>query len=373
MNKSDLKRNMYQLSGKLGKKGYDWWWHSFTGYHKQTGEERSFFIEYFIINPKLGKDVPIFGQMHNKTTSIMPSYIMIKVGTWGNNAKQIHRFFPLMQMKLGKDNLQLEIGDCFLSETAMSGNVSVSAQDVKEHPEYLSDSGDMKWDLTMQKEIAYNVGYGASKFFRNINAFAMYWHAEGMKTTYSGNVSLDGEVYEIIPEKSYGYADKNWGQDFTSPWIWISSCHIKSLISGKILRNSVFDIGGGCPKVFGIPLNRKLLIDFFYEGEEFEFNFSKFWTKTKTMFKCYETDNQLVWKICTQNRNAKLHITCTCKKNEMLLINYESPDGYKRFSKLWNGGNGKGKATLYRKNKGKLVMVDKVAFKNAGCEFGEYD
>ena len=38
------------LKGSLKKKGYDWWWHSFTGYHKTTGKPKSFFIEYFIMN-----------------------------------------------------------------------------------------------------------------------------------------------------------------------------------------------------------------------------------------------------------------------------------------------------------------------------------
>ena len=43
----------------------------------------------------------------------------------------------------------------------------------------------------------------------------MYWHAQGVKTEYSGTVTLDGEEYVVLPEKSYGYADKNWGSDFT--------------------------------------------------------------------------------------------------------------------------------------------------------------
>ena len=80
----------------------------------------------------------------------------------------------------------------------------------------------------------------------------MFWHAEGIKTEYSGTIWLDGEEYEVIPEKSYGYADKNWGGDFTSPWLWISSCNITSLITGKKLNNSAFEAGGGKPKAFGI-------------------------------------------------------------------------------------------------------------------------
>ena len=32
----------------------------------------------------------------------------------------------------------------------------------------------------------------------------------------------------------------------------------------------------------------------------------------------------------------------TCQKKDMLLVNYESPDGAKRHKRLWNGGNGVG-------------------------------
>ena len=38
MNKSDIERDYFMLKGPLAKRGYDWWWHSFTGYNKKTGE-----------------------------------------------------------------------------------------------------------------------------------------------------------------------------------------------------------------------------------------------------------------------------------------------------------------------------------------------
>ena len=66
MNRSDLNRNMYMLQGALARKGYDWWWHSFTGTNRVTGERRTFFIEYFIINPALAKNVPVLGQTEKK-------------------------------------------------------------------------------------------------------------------------------------------------------------------------------------------------------------------------------------------------------------------------------------------------------------------
>ena len=63
----------------------------------------------------------------------------------------------------------------------------------------------------------------------------------------------------------------------------------------------------------------------------------------------------------------------TCKKEDMLLINYEAPDGAKRYSRLWNGGNGVGTVRLYQKSRDGLTLVDHIRAESVGCEWGEYD
>ena len=62
-----------------------------------------------------------------------------------------------------------------------------------------------------------------------------------------------------------------------------------------------------------------------------------------------------------------------CKKSDMILVNYEAPDGSKRHNKLWNGGNGWGTVRLYEKEAGKEVLVDEIEASHVGCEYGEYD
>jgi hypothetical protein len=373
MNQKDLSRNFYMLSGPLAKNGYDWWWHSFTGYHKETGKPRTFFIEYFICNPALGGDKAILGQLpQNKVAKVKPSYALIKVGTWGEEACQIHNFYPTSEFSCAKKQLKLRIGQCTLTENHMKGFCKVDVKDAAEHPEYMCDAGEMSWNLDIDKKISYHVGYGASKFFRAINAFEMFWHAEGIKTQYSGEVTFNGEIYDIIPEKSYGYADKNWGKDYTSPWLWISSCNMKSLISGKALNNSAVEFGGGRPKVFGVDFGRKLLGCLYYEGRNYEYNFSKFWARTKIDFKFNEYRKVNVWKVKAQNSESLLELTLKCPKEEMLFINYEAPSGRKRHNRLWNGGTGYGEMKLYHKNGKEKMLVDHIEFKSTGCEYGEY-
>ena len=100
-NKKDITRNECMLVRGQAKRGYDWWWHSFTGRHAITGEEKAFFIEFFLCNPAYGTDEPIFGQLpENKKEGKRPSYLMVKAGAWGEDAAQLHRFWGWKEIKL---------------------------------------------------------------------------------------------------------------------------------------------------------------------------------------------------------------------------------------------------------------------------------
>lgn len=369
-NRHDISRNTFQLTGKLARQGYDWWWHSFTGTNPETGEKKSFFVEYFICNPYGNREKPVLGQSPvNKKEGRKPSYLMVKAGTWGNDAAQLHKFFGIRKIELRQEPpFELVAGECYLSEDALKGSVAVSEEDAKYYKEWMCDAGSMSWSLVMDKKIAFNVGYGAGRVMRRLNAFEMFWHAEGMKTAYKGEVLWNGKKYIVSPKDSYGYADKNWGSNFTSPWVWLSSCHMKSEITGKWLDNSAFDIGGGCPKIGRFALRRKLLAAFWHEGKEYEFNFSKFWTFCRTKFECRESRSQICWHVDQKTLRYRMVTDIVCSKKEMLLVNYESPDGQKRHNRLWNGGTGRGKVQLYRGKK----LIDRIQVFNVGCEYGEY-
>ena len=247
----------------------------------------------------------------------------------------------------------------------------MTEEEAKEHPEWLCQAGEMQWNLKVKKQIAFNVGYGAGELMRKLNAFEMYWHAEGMKTSYDGEVILDGEVYDVKPETCYGYADKNWGSNFTTPWIWLSSNDIVRKSDGKRLKNTVFDIGGGRPRVFGIGLDRILLGALYLEGKPIEFNFSKFWTGAKTKFHCKETEEKIIWHVEQENWNFCMQTNVHCDRKDMLFVNYEAPDGDRVHQRLWNGGTGRGWVKLYRKERGKRVLIDTFLIGHVGCEYGE--
>ena len=57
-----------------------------------------------------------------------------------------------------------------------------------------------------------------------------------------------------------------------------------------------------------------------------------------------------------------------CQKKDMILVKNESPDGFMRHNKLWNGGNGIGTVKLFYKDN----LIEELEAKHVGCEYGEY-
>ena len=82
---------------------------------------------------------------------------------------------------------------------------------------------------------------------------------------------------------------------------------------------------------------------------------------------------QLHWHVRQENRDAVMDTEVFCRKSDMLLVNYEAPDGEKRYSRLWNGGNGEGVIKLYERRGRELELIDEIQATHVGCEYGEYD
>lgn len=368
-----MSKNGFRLTKFSAKHGYDWWWHSFVAIHAETGALKPFFIEYFVINPGLWKGDLVLGQQSdNKANKQKPCYAMLKVGTWGDDKVQLHQFYNISDFQASSKVLDCKIGPNELTENNLFGEVFVSEQDRDHFPERMSDSGSMKWKLSVEKEVQFDVGYGSSKWVNILGAFHMYWHVQGMKCKYSGEVIFKEEKYIVHPETSYGYQDKNWGKDYTNPWIWLNCNNFRSVLTDRKIEAS-FDLGGGCPKVFGLSLPQRILTALYYEGEFIEFNFSKFWRKSKQQFSTHEDDNYFYWDVFSENRKYRIDVRFKCEKSKMLLVNYENPDGIKNHHKLWNGGHAEGILKLYKKESNEFKLIDELEGSYGGCEYGEHE
>ncbi|MCP4744874.1 MAG: hypothetical protein GY874_01860 [Desulfobacteraceae bacterium] len=346
----DLGKKYGFTGNPLHEQGYDWWWHSLVAINRQTGEKQPFFIEYYVINPGLGGAEPILGQLpENKENAIFPSYAMIKAGIWAENAsKQINNFYGIDDFNACMDKMDVTIGQNFANDTELSGGVYLSEQDARQHPEYMSDAGKMTWDLKAEKVLSYSAGYAASELFTVIDSFTMWWHIPGMKTLYSGTITYNDQIYDVIAEESCGYQDKNWGSDYTNPWVWLNCNNFVSEKTGKKLQYTSLDVGGGLSEAFNIPLGKKVLVIFYHEGELYEYNFSKLWQLSTQKFNVTMTDTDFTWDIEAGNTDSKIEILFTNPKSKMLKINYENPLG-QRNHKIYGTGDMPGELSNYIK------------------------
>ncbi len=343
--------NGYVLDRAFGDNGYDWWWHNFYGVNRETGEERPFFIEYYIINPDLGGAEPILGQLPaNQAAGIKPSYAMIMAGTWGENAVQIKNYYGIDDLtQTSPDELDVQIGPNVATETYLIGSVSLTQSEVNAHPEYLANAGALSWNLTVEKPLSYSVGYAGSQFFQNLEAFEMFWHVQGIQSKFSGEIIYNGEIYDVTPDSSWGYQDKNFGSDYTNPWIWLSVNDFTSENTGLAMENTSLDIGGGNPTALGLSLGEQALMAFYVEGELHEFNFTKLWKRQDLEWDVNISDTQLTWHLVAKNSKYKFEIDFSNPKSKMLKVLYENPQGKVEHQNLWNGGHAEGTVKMYKK------------------------
>lgn len=373
MNLSDLARNANMLRRSLAKKGYMRWWHSFSGTQPETGETRTFFVEFFIVNPRRGGSRPILGQHpHSKKQGLKPSYIMVKAGVFpdaeGNDGRQLHAFYPVSALQATGNPLIMQLegdpeahcraGRCFYSEDRLTGFVEVTPEEARRRS-YMTDSGFMEWDVNIRKAVTCHTGKWSGKFFQALNMLDSFWHGEGIRSFFHGNVNLDGMHYEILPETSYGYADKHWGRYFNKPWFQFACGKLASQRCGQELRHSVLAVNGLCPRFLLFPLKPRLMLQLTYMGEDFEFTRCKWETK--------ETGKRYVWHILAQNKRAVVKVSGSCTKAEMLQLRYEGPDGQKPDFPVRAGAGGIGNVQIYRKDSGNRELMDTLKLEMALC------
>ncbi len=399
MNQSDLHRNAFMLRGSLAQKGYMRFWHSFTGTAPVTGESRTFFVEYFIINPALGGEQPVLGQHpYFKKRGMKPSYVMIKAGVFpaancrgdfnDTNAdsetaphaslteyaythiqeqgRQLHAFYPISSLKVAQDPLYIQVEDCIYSENRITGFVEITESEAR-HRSFMTDAGYMEWDLEVHKSIACHTGAIANPFFCALNALDSFWHGEGIRTAYSGTVILDDITYEITPEGSYGYADKHWGRSFNHPWLQLASCKLKSQRTGKELKYSALAVDGCRPRFLCFPLRPRLMLQLTYTGEDFTFGIPGHFSRSK--WRAKETTRRFIWHIKAQNKNSLVKISMSSQKELLFPIDYEAPDATKPKSPLYVGAGAVGTVELYRIIPEGRQWIDTLTIENGFCEY----
>ncbi len=374
----------YKFAGLLKKNGFDRWRISASAISSITGEECTFFIEFYIVNPALSPDKAVLGfksRLPNTETDLLyalagtesekpllkeeqvqPSFAMVKAGKLGLRGKQLNAYFPCLSIAPTNQEYIIKVGTsdkdtCYIKESSTAGTVSVSGTDLLEMPELLGNAGSIAWNLH------YSIEDGFSPIYRSKQT---NWACFGARTSIAGVIVMDGEQFNVSKDRSYGYFDKNWGRSFTNPFLHLSSSNLVSNISGKKLQESCFAIQG--------EYNKRLSLLISFEGLKLEFHAGSH-KKYNTIYECSQMpENEdgvhLHWSVSMNNKSYVIDVDITCNVNQMFVREYECPEGNRKVMKLIGGGSGTGEVKIYRWVKKDLELIEDIHVGNCLCEYG---
>lgn len=349
------KKDKCMLNGNMRKNGFELWRHSFSAYSKNSGDQKTFFIEFYLLNPAVSPKKVSFENFQTIAKKEgKPCFLMVKAGCWGDDAVQLHSFVPVEKMQVNKHRLNIRAENFLLTETELFGSIEMKPTDMKLHPEFLTDSGSIKWKIKFEKRIAFE-----TKDLK-VNP-PSYWYVQGAKTVYGGTILFNGEEYAIVPQKSYGYADKFWGRDFPNPLIWLSSSNLISIISGSYLPSSCFVVAGAVTD----EKNKAIQVFFCQQNQTYSFYSSR----AKIKFSFSENDEICKWSITAENKKNLLDVEIVCKKKNMIEKRYMNPKGNLSHKNFRSGGNGSGEIRLYKKVNKTLELLEHARVENCCCEY----
>ena len=382
VSKKQLRYEHYVLKGKLRHNGFERWRYSFFGVNKLTGEERSFFVELYLVNPSVSPKNPVLAQKSNLSLSeaelhrtmagtdaaqnasrekfVQPSYVLVKAGMFGTEGKQFNKFMAAAQLQWNKSESEFRVGECSFGDEHLTGFVRVTELELRESPELLCNSGSMDWNLHFEKHISSVPLY---------NKKGNFWISNGAKTVFAGVVHVDGVEYSVIPRRSSGYTDRQWGNTLSSPLFHVSSSNLTSIISGRPLQKSCFAIEG--------EFDGKLKLFVCHEGEILQIR-DKFLDKITEVHDCFEMPvdadgEKLHWSVSIHRKKLVLDVDVFCKTAEMFVRDYEAPEGQRKLLKVLGGGTGFGEIRIYKKVKKNLELLEHAHVADALCEYGTVD
>lgn len=389
MNSNKIRRKeKIKLNGSYKKSGFDRWRLVTNGVNYVTGEEKTFFIEFYVVNPSRSLDEAVLGfkNRYNKTVSdlqfalanseaaksltsqvfVTPSFFMVRAGILSSGARHMNSYYPCSAVDFDSKEYILSLDqkkytNIVLADSFTVGSIEVSEKDLIANPEFMCNPGKISWNLQFEKSISFSTDC----ICKSVN-----WSVLGGHTDFSGTIIYNDEEFSVVPKKSFGYYDKNWGKDFISPFFHISSSSITSVITGKLFEKSAVVAQG--------EYNNRLCILIDLDGEIVEFNAAKR-KNYKVSFDFMEVpveegaDHKVHWTISVQNRKYVADIDIYCNEKDMFLRDYESPEGGRKVLKVLGSGLGAGTLKLYKMHKKALELIEQAKITKCVCEYGNLE
>ncbi|MBB5217967.1 MAG: hypothetical protein J6O39_02315 [Treponema sp.] len=388
MDTKRIRRNSrYMLKGALRKSGFDCWRLVTCGISRKTGEEKTFFIEYYVVNPALSPDDVVLGfksrfagneadlqyalagtesaKTFTTESLVQPSFVMVKAGVLSKGGSQLNAYYPSSQLKINDSNFILSVGpgerpDCVLSDDYSVGRVAVTREQLLHSPEILGNPGWMEWNLRFEQRIEFQKNYSS----KDVN-----WAAFGAKTDFNGEIIYNGEEYIVTAKKSFGYFDKTWGREFVNPVFHLNASNCLSVISGKNLFNSCFAVQGEFSKKLSVLVDVEGLRCEFSADKSKKFSLSYDFTQMPVD----EEGEKLHWTVSVHNKKYIIDIDIYCLQEDMSLREYECPEGGRKLMKVLSGASGYGELKIFKSKKKNIELIEQVKVSNCVCEYGNVE
>lgn len=381
------KNERYMLKGRRRKEGFEHWRLVTSATNTQTGVERVFFIEFFVVNPLLSPDNAVLGfksrvqiseeDLHlalagtssamdlESETLVQPSFVMVKGGIFKENGKQINAYFPSSNIQPDNQELLFKVGTdesnfCSLTTSSSYGSVKVSKEDLEDKPELKCQVGQMSWNLRYVKNIS----------FPGFKNKGLLWSVPGAKTIFEGKIFFDDEEYEVNPSTSCGYFETCWGKDLFENYYHLSSSKLTSLNTGKVLEDSCIVVQGLCDEMVAVYVA--------IDGKKYTFTIGKA-KRSELTFDFSEIPDEeegitkFHWSVSISDKKYIIDIDGYCTDKSMFLRDYESPEGKRKVLRIAGSGTGSGEVKIYKKVKKSLEQLEFIKMENLLCEFGNIE
>lgn len=379
--KKQLKTIKYGLSGNKKKLGVNIWRFVFNGVEETSGAEQMFFIEFEMINPWLSPSEVILGfkprvkiteddlqyalagtksaQNIETEIKVQPSYCSLRIGMLGQNSKQLCYYVPVKQIEFKNKPFEILFDNKSITDTRTCGFLSISEEDKTAHPEYLCDSGYVKWDISYEPNEIILDGYEKD---------GNKWFPCGLNTSYTGKISFDGKDYIVTPQKSSGYMERYYGKKLPETWFHISTATLTSVINGKVLSGSSFATQGIFENKLAFAGKFDDLIIRFYAEKPKKLNLV--WDCQQMPEKDDPTTNLLHWTASFDDKKWVVDLDIFCKITELYNRSLELPVGARKVLNLLQGATGYGEIKLYKKIGTTLEQIEHAQLNKVICEFG---
>lgn len=382
VSKSSIKKSRFGYTNFKKKANLNRWRFFFNGIERISGTETKFFLEMELINPWISpSDVQLgFKPRINISADdlqyalagtqaaenlvseqiVQPSYTAVRIGIIGSSPKQLCSYHCQNEISITQKPFSMQVGNKIFSENKLSGFINISEEEKQKHPEFFTESGFAKWDLTYEIQKDFKEGY---------NQKNEVWFPFGIKTLFTGIVSFDGAEYVIDSRKGFGYTERYWSKSYPDEWFHISSTNMSSLISGKTLFDSSFAVQGNFE-------DRVSFISDF-EGSEIVFTADSSKRRYSTVFNCIQTpesedmdENKLHWSVSINSKLWVIDIDLFCRIKDLYNRTLEAPEGKRKVMNVVQSGTGIGEIKLFKRVRNDLEQIEYAKITKAVCEFG---